>query len=308
MIPDLIYDVGMHNGDDSDYYLRQGFRVVAIEANPILSAAAEVRFAKEIESRRLTLVNAGVSDKAGIQPFWVNKTKTALSSFDEEMASKFGGEVEAVSIQCVPFSEILSQYGVPYFLKIDIEGADHECLDALSRDDLPQYVSAEAHSMYPLCQLRVLGYQEFKCIPQRFHNNPKSGLNGAAIRSRLFSEYLGAVKSDLRGRVEKINTLKRLWGAVHQMRKRKRKSANVGTGNGVGHETVVHASQVEGHGQSMNETFPVGSSGPFGEASFGPWRSFDEVAYDWLHLKIGFPELSSLRSGGWFDFHARRSP
>ena len=29
---DLIYDVGMNNGDDTAYYLHKGFRVVAVEA------------------------------------------------------------------------------------------------------------------------------------------------------------------------------------------------------------------------------------------------------------------------------------
>ena len=38
MNPRLIYDVGMHNGDDTAYYLRRGFRVVAIEPNPALVA------------------------------------------------------------------------------------------------------------------------------------------------------------------------------------------------------------------------------------------------------------------------------
>ena len=28
----LIYDVGLHKGEDSEFYLKKGFRVVAIEA------------------------------------------------------------------------------------------------------------------------------------------------------------------------------------------------------------------------------------------------------------------------------------
>ena len=35
MIPKLVYDVGMNNGDDTAYYLRMGYRVVAFEANPV---------------------------------------------------------------------------------------------------------------------------------------------------------------------------------------------------------------------------------------------------------------------------------
>src|SRR5262249_5480686 len=48
--PGLIYDVGMNNGDDTAYYLRRGFRVVAIEPNPALVATACERFRREIET------------------------------------------------------------------------------------------------------------------------------------------------------------------------------------------------------------------------------------------------------------------
>ncbi len=35
-VNDLVYDIGMNNGDDTAYYLSLGFRTVAIEANPEL--------------------------------------------------------------------------------------------------------------------------------------------------------------------------------------------------------------------------------------------------------------------------------
>jgi hypothetical protein len=34
---DLIYDIGLHKGEDSEFYLKKGFRVVAIEALPSLT-------------------------------------------------------------------------------------------------------------------------------------------------------------------------------------------------------------------------------------------------------------------------------
>ena len=40
MTADLIYDVGMHNGADTAFYLAKGFRVVAVEANPELVQAS----------------------------------------------------------------------------------------------------------------------------------------------------------------------------------------------------------------------------------------------------------------------------
>ncbi len=49
MNPDLIFDVGMNNGDDTDFDLAKGFRVVAIEANPDQRAAATYDSAARFE-------------------------------------------------------------------------------------------------------------------------------------------------------------------------------------------------------------------------------------------------------------------
>jgi hypothetical protein len=61
MVPDLIYDIGMHNGNDTAYYLFRGFRVVGVEANPLLVEQVRERFAAEIASNRLTVLNTGTS-------------------------------------------------------------------------------------------------------------------------------------------------------------------------------------------------------------------------------------------------------
>ena len=42
---ELVFDIGMHNGDDTAYYLSRGYRVLAVEANPSLCASARERFA-----------------------------------------------------------------------------------------------------------------------------------------------------------------------------------------------------------------------------------------------------------------------
>ena len=46
---DLIYDLGMHVGQDTEFYLKKGFRVVAVEANPILAELGASRFQSEID-------------------------------------------------------------------------------------------------------------------------------------------------------------------------------------------------------------------------------------------------------------------
>ena len=46
---DLIYDVGMHRGEDTQFYLRKGFRVVAFEANPENVSFCRNKFRESID-------------------------------------------------------------------------------------------------------------------------------------------------------------------------------------------------------------------------------------------------------------------
>ena len=39
---DLIFDIGMHKGEDAEFYLRKGFRVVAFEADADLVQALQI--------------------------------------------------------------------------------------------------------------------------------------------------------------------------------------------------------------------------------------------------------------------------
>src|SRR5260370_36673955 len=79
--PKLIYDVGMHNGDDTAYYLWRGFRVVAIEPNPELVATAANRFRREIEAGNLKILNVGMPAENGQFHLASAQTDSALSSF-----------------------------------------------------------------------------------------------------------------------------------------------------------------------------------------------------------------------------------
>ena len=51
----LIFDVGMHKGEDTHYYLLKGFDVVAFEADPNLVQFSKRRFKKEIDQKRLII-------------------------------------------------------------------------------------------------------------------------------------------------------------------------------------------------------------------------------------------------------------
>ena len=52
--------------------------------------------------------------------------------------------------------------------------------------------------------------------------------------------------------------------------------------------------------------FAWGSSGPFGEDTYGEWKSLEEISYDFLHLKMGHQRRCAFNPRGWHDFHATR--
>lgn len=166
MIPDLIFDVGMHDGSDSAFYLAKGYRVVAIEANPYLCAMAQDRFSSAVQAGRLIVVNEGVADRSGVLKFGINKTKDDWSSFVKSFAER-DGQVEYVDVQVHPLSHYFEAYGVPYYCKIDVEGHDDYCIQSLERSkELPKFVSVEATVGNFAKRMSAIGYKQFKIISQ----------------------------------------------------------------------------------------------------------------------------------------------
>ena len=254
----LVYDVGMNNGDDCAYYLSEGYNVVAIEANPILVQRARARFRQEIADGRLVIEWVGIVDRPGSLPFWICDERDVFSSFDVTRAKRNGLKAHPIEVKCVTFDTILEKYGIPHYLKIDIEGAEPYCLKHLPPAHLPQYVSIEAEDLQWLVHLQQLGYSQFKIVDQMRHNSNLPDLANNTLFSRSAKQIC--------------------WYADRLK-------------NRLGHVR-----------------FPRGSSGPFGEQTPGEWQSFEEVASNWLFMRLGHYKSGTLNRRSWYDFHARALP
>jgi FkbM family methyltransferase len=179
MVEDLIYDIGLHRGEDTAFYLAKGFRVVAVEADPSLAELCRVRFADAIVDGRLRIVEGAISSAAASTvTFYRHSGKSDWGTLREDWAERNlalegEGTIEAVDVATVELPALLEQTGVPYFMKIDIEGADDLCLRALRDiDDRPAYVSIEssksdfAELRHELDLLVELGYSRFAAVQQ----------------------------------------------------------------------------------------------------------------------------------------------
>jgi FkbM family methyltransferase len=292
MTPNLIYDIGMNNGDDTAYYLSRGFNVIAVEADPKLAATGAERFANEIKSGQLTILNIGIAAEEGEFPFWICDTHPEWSSFDRTIASRDGCPHHEIRIPCKRFRAVLEEFGVPYYLKVDIEGNDIFCVRDLDRRTLPKFISVEAADLTLLTLLYERGFKRFKCISQ-INFLPLE--EPPAIEQRRYerekrrrerAQWLYRTKTPL------VRAFRVLGGRAWIDRERNRDANS---------NSRTYGSWI----------FPMGSSGPFGDELPGRWLSYDEMKVTYEHyLSLFQAKEPSLFWGAaaysfWTDFHAR---
>ena len=172
----LIFDIGMHRGEDSEFYLKKGFDVVGVEANPSLIAEIRHRFAADLQSGRLRLIDRAISPRAGMVDFFVNPYNAEWSTISPSWAdrnARRGAPSRQIQVPSTTLEELLAEHGVPYYMKIDVEGADLDCLVALRRANIaPRHISVESSAtsiettFAQLAVLEELGYRRVKIVPQ----------------------------------------------------------------------------------------------------------------------------------------------
>jgi FkbM family methyltransferase len=162
-----IFDIGLYDGTDTAYYLSLGGRVIAVEANPQLVARGQKLFGTEIASGRLTIVHAAISTNTAPVELTLSADDMGASSmFHDRVADRQpAGSFTAPGL---PITDLMKQYGVPDYLKVDIEGADRFCIQPLTRDARPRYLSFEIGPDVEelLEHIRSIGYTRFKIINQ----------------------------------------------------------------------------------------------------------------------------------------------
>jgi FkbM family methyltransferase len=229
----LVYDFGMNNGDDVEYYLAKGCRVVGVEANPALCESIAKRFPQNTANGTLTILNCAVHDRDGVADFFIHSDADVLSTLTPAAAHRTDIEMRwnRISVTARRASSIIGEYGEPHFVKIDVEFVDHIVLrDLLMHAIKPPYISAEAHLIEVYCFLVCMGYEKFKLI------------DGETVPTKF----------------------------------RAHRIARVGGGE-------------------MEFSFPLHSSGPFGEDIPGPW----------VDKTLLLAELTN-QGLGWKDIHAKR--
>ena len=177
MKENVIFDVGLHTGEDTDFYLRKGYTVVGIEANPEHVAAAKVRFQEEIARGLLHLLEGAIAPpSSGDKVVFYVSQQSDWGTIHPKWALRnemLGQSNEQIEVNRLDMADLYRTYGIPFYLKIDIEGLDRFVLEELKQfPDRPCYVSLESEKVdytqliAELELLQSLGYTKFKVVQQ----------------------------------------------------------------------------------------------------------------------------------------------
>ena len=273
----LIFDIGFHTGEDTNYYLFKGYKVIGVDANPSLIAAGKNKFASEIKAGDLNLLHCVITEKDGEGdiPFYISPN-TQWSSVHKNIAERKGLNASRQLIKSASLNELIREFGTPLYCKIDIEGNDLPALKSLEHTrTLPTYISVETeclgddgegkeHMFDTLDQLHTLGYTRFKLVDQ----NTLTVLNEKPFYTT--------------------------GSAASQYWEMNRTYA--------GHLLQVPESNIR-----FNQLFP-GSSGPFGEDLLGKWYNYESARklmafHCTTHRKMSVEQGVAVWSF-WCDWHA----
>ena len=217
---DLIFDLGMFDGSDTSFYLAKGFRVVAVEARPDLCVQAREQFSGELQSGRLTLIEKAIWTTPNEEVcFYV---RSGWSSVFQQVAERDGGASATIAVRTTTVSELFRDFGVPHFLKYDIEGAESIVIDDLKRQrDKPSFVSMEDSAGESASQLAKAGYDRFQMVNQghlRLYKPPSESREGQYVQIAFNGRCSGLFGYELEpshwSTHEHIQSRMQLWNAL----------------------------------------------------------------------------------------------
>lgn len=160
----ILFDVGANRGDFTALHQHE-YKVIAVEANPELADALNIRFA----ASDVSIEGVALGSVEGVVSFDICQD-TAMSSCNPDwlrtMRYSSFKIMETISVPCHTLDYLIEKYGSPSHTKIDTEGYEYEVLLGLTKkigtiqfEFLSEYFTQ--NTLPCLQYLYTLGYTHF---------------------------------------------------------------------------------------------------------------------------------------------------
>jgi len=209
---DLVFDVGANIGQRTEIFSRLGRRVIAIEPQRYCLKHLRSRF---MFCRNVAIEPVALSDGECEAVLYQNAKSHTLSTLSKHFvrvagASQFQGEKweTEVLVKTMTLDRLIERYGVPRFIKIDVEGHEaavirglSHCVDCISFEYNPGLID-EAKKAANWLRLLSPEYRWNYCVGEQLDYV----LNGHVTHDEFLLDVLPAI--DAQG----------CWGDIYAMR------------------------------------------------------------------------------------------
>jgi FkbM family methyltransferase len=151
---DLIFDVGANQGAKTDVFLRLGARVVAVEPDERSMEILREKFLRyRLAPKPVVIVSKAVSDRIAVETMWIDEPGSAKNTLSQKWVDTLRGDerrfghsldfAQKREIETTTLEKLITAYGPPFFVKIDVEGFEPSVLRGL-QSQIP-YLSFEVN-------------------------------------------------------------------------------------------------------------------------------------------------------------------
>jgi len=138
----LIFDIGAYDGHKTAAFLEIADQVVSCEPDAHNFRTLRIRFRNNRSA--VILENKAVSDHPGTETYYIHHAGSAFNTLNPKWKQILEADGEnrwnekiafsnEVRIQLTTLDQLISQYGKPGFIKIDVEGYEQVVLKGLSQ-------------------------------------------------------------------------------------------------------------------------------------------------------------------------------